>query len=44
MSISSFDELLEILEFPHITKKTTTVFRNPICAEEWLTITLRLVS
>jgi len=39
MSISSFDELLEILR-PHITK-TTTVFRNPICAEERLTITLR---
>ncbi|KAF0713338.1 protein ALP1-like, partial [Aphis craccivora] len=38
MSMSSFDELLEILR-PHITK-TTTVFRNPICAEERLTITL----
>lgn len=39
MSVSSFDELLENVR-PHITK-TTTTFRNPICAEERLTITLR---
>ncbi|XP_022177724.1 protein ALP1-like [Myzus persicae] len=42
MSISSFDELLEILR-PRITKNTT-LFRNPICAEERLTITLRYLS
>ncbi|XP_050066046.1 uncharacterized protein LOC126555597 [Aphis gossypii] len=42
ISISSFDELLEILR-PYITE-TTTLFRNPICAEERLTITLRYLS
>ncbi|KAL4089530.1 hypothetical protein QTP88_024550 [Uroleucon formosanum] len=39
MSVLSFDELLEKLR-PHITK-ATTIFRNPIYAEERLTITLR---
>jgi len=39
MSISSFDELLKTLQ-PHITKNITE-FRNPISAEERLTITLR---
>jgi len=39
MSITSFDELLEQLR-PHITKKITT-FRNPISAEERLTLTIR---
>lgn len=37
MSISSFDELLEILR-PFITK-TTTILRHPISVEERLTIT-----
>lgn len=39
MSITSFDELLEKIR-PHITKQTTP-FRNPINAEQRLTITLR---
>lgn len=39
MSITSFDELLRKLR-PHITKQTTP-FRNPISAEQRLTITLR---
>ncbi|XP_029342534.1 uncharacterized protein LOC107884642 isoform X2 [Acyrthosiphon pisum] len=42
MWISSFDELLKTLR-PHITKNTTE-FRNPISAEERLTITLRYLS
>ncbi|XP_025194756.1 protein ALP1-like isoform X2 [Melanaphis sacchari] len=42
MSISSFDELLKTLR-PHITKSTTE-FRNPISAEERLTITIRYLS
>ncbi|KAF0746352.1 protein ALP1-like [Aphis craccivora] len=42
MSITSFDELLEQLR-PHITKKITT-FRNPISAEERLTLTIRYLS
>lgn len=41
MSINSFDELLNALR-PYITKQVTH-WRNPICAEERLTITLRLV-
>lgn len=39
MSVKSFDELLNTLR-PYITKQQTP-FRNPISAEERLTITLR---
>lgn len=39
MSVISFDELLRRIR-PHITKQKTT-FRNPISAEQRLTITLR---
>lgn len=39
MSINSFDELLNVVR-PHITKQETT-WKNPISAEERLTITLR---
>jgi len=39
MSTTSFDELLLKVR-PYITKQTTT-FRNPISAEQRLTITLR---
>ncbi|XP_022163932.1 uncharacterized protein LOC111029281 [Myzus persicae] len=39
MSITTFDELLEKI-CPYITKQTTP-FRNPITAEQRLTITLR---
>jgi len=39
MSIQSFDELLENVR-PHITKKITP-FRNPVSAEERLTLTIR---
>ena len=39
MSVTSFDELLALIR-PNITKQWT-VFRNPISAEERLTITLR---
>lgn len=39
MSISSFDELLEIIR-PHIAKQDTH-WRNAVSAEERLTITLR---